>query len=308
LFKKLRDTLKKFVESVATQITTRQVSESELEPILEELTIDLVESDVAYDAARALTDILKRRLVGTRVPRFSDTRSIVVNELIKALEELLSRNWKPLDVFEEAKHHTPHSPMVLTFFGVNGVGKTTTIAKFAYRFKRMGVTPVIVASDTFRAGAQEQLRKHAEKLNVPFIGGRYGADPAAVAYDALEYARSRGYRVVLVDTAGRMHTDVDLMEELRKIVRVVKPKYKVLIVDALTGNDALEQASFFEEAVGVDFIVLTKVDADVKGGTAVSVAYSISKPILYVGTGQRYEDLEVFDPKRFARKIVEGLV
>ncbi len=295
------------MDAVASQVATRQLSEDDVEPILEELVIGLVESDVAYDAAQAIAEALKSRLVGLRVPRFSDVRRIVVEQLARTLEEVLSRNWKPIDVFREPLSYRPGQVMVVTFFGVNGVGKTTTIAKFAYRFKKLGVTPVIAASDTFRAGAQEQLRRHAEALGVPFVGARYGADPAAVAYDAVEYARSRGYKVVLVDTAGRMHTDVDLMEELRKVVRVVRPRYRVLIIDALTGNDALEQASFFEEAVGVDFIVLTKVDADAKGGTAVSVAYSIGKPILYVGTGQRYEDLEPFDPRSFARKIVEGL-
>ncbi len=307
VFDRLKKSLKKFVSSVVEQIKTKELREEDLEPILDELIIELVESDVAYDVAQEIANLLKQKLVGTRIPRMSSVKEYVIKALEDTLYEVLSRNWKSIDVFTEASKLRPGQVMVLTFFGVNGVGKTTTIAKFAYRFKKMGVTPVIAASDTFRAGAQEQLRQHAEKLSVPFIGGRYGADPASVAYDAVEYARSRGYRVVLVDTAGRMHTDHDLMEELRKVVRVVEPDYKVLIVDALTGNDAVEQARFFDEAVGVDFIVLTKVDADVKGGTAVSVAHAISKPILYVGTGQRYEDLEPFDPRTFARKIVEGV-
>lgn len=307
MFDRLKRSLKRFVDAVAKQVATKQLSEEDLEPILEQLVIDLVESDVAFETAEAIASSLRERLVGRRVPRFGDVRGYVVEELRRVLEEILTTNWRPIDVFEEAKGLGPGELMVLTFFGVNGVGKTTTIAKFAYHYKRLGVTPVIAAADTFRAGAQEQLRKHAEKLGVPFIGARYGADPASVAYDAIEYARARGYRVVLVDTAGRMHTDEDLMQELRKIVRVAKPRYRVLIVDALTGNDAVEQARFFDEAVGVDFIVLTKVDADVKGGTAVSVAHSIGKPILYIGVGQRYEDLKRFNPSELARKIVEGL-
>ena len=220
---------------------------------------------------------------------------------------MLSRSYQPLDLVAEARSRSPENPLRIVFFGVNGVGKTTTIAKFAYMFRRNGITPVIAAADTYRAGAQEQLRRHAEKLGVPFIGGRYGADPASVVYDAIEYARARGYRVILADTAGRMHTDRDLMEELRKITRVAKPDYRALVVDALTGNDAVEQARFFDGAVGIDFIVLTKVDADVKGGTALSVAAVTGKPILFVGTGQRYEDLELFDPKRYAEKIVGEL-
>ncbi len=307
MFDKLKRSLKKFVEGVAAQIKTKQISEDDIAPLLDDLVIDLVEADVAFDTAQAIVDKLRERLVGKRVPRFSDVKKIVVEELEKVLEEILTANWRPRDVFEEIASSPPGTVKVLTFFGVNGVGKTTTIAKFAYMLRKKGVTPVIAAADTFRAGAQEQLRRHAEKLGVPFIGARYGADPAAVAYDAIEFAKSRGYRAVLVDTAGRMHTDVDLMEELRKIVRVARPDYKILIIDALTGNDALEQAQFFEEAVGVDFIVLTKVDADVKGGTAVSVAHAIAKPILYVGTGQTYEDLKPFNPRELARKIVEGL-
>ncbi len=307
MFNRIKTALKKFVDNVASQIASKELKEKDLDPLLEELVISLVETDVALEVAEALAEELKKRLIGVKVPRFKDTKEVIIDALRESIESILSRNWKKVDIVAEALRHSPSEPLKMMFFGVNGVGKTTTIAKFAYLFKKKGITPVIVASDTFRAGAQEQLQKHAEKLNVPFIGGKYGADPASVAYDAIEYARNRGYRVVLIDTAGRMHTDVDLINELRKIVRVSKPNYKVLIVDALTGNDAVEQARFFNDAVGVDFIVLTKVDADVKGGTALSVAYTIRKPILFIGVGQRYEDLEYFEPREFAKKIVEGL-
>ena len=306
VFDKLKKAFKKFVENVSSTIVAKELSEEELESLLEELLMELVECDVAFEAAEAIINGLKEKLVGKRVSRFSDTRKLVVDALKEALEDLLSKAYVDKNLIDEVLNRSGE-PIKIVFFGVNGVGKTTTIAKFAYMFRKAGVTPVIAAADTYRAGAQEQLRVHAEKIRVPFIGSRYGADPAAVAYDAVEYAKARGYRVVLIDTAGRMHTDSSLMEELRKVVRVIKPDYKILVVDALTGNDAVEQARFFEEAVGVDYIVLTKVDADVKGGTAISLAYAIGKPILYVGVGQKYEDLEKFDPRSIVEKILEGL-
>ncbi|MET1102337.1 MAG: signal recognition particle-docking protein FtsY [Pyrodictiaceae archaeon] len=307
VFDKLKKTLKKLVDTVSIQIATKEIKEEDIDEFSDEIILELVEADVAYDAAQEIISMLKEKLVGRRIPRLSDAKKYILSVLQEVIEEILSKSWEQIDLISMAVRREPGNPLRLTFFGVNGVGKTTTIAKFAYMFKMHGITPVIVAADTFRAGAQEQLRKHSERLGAPFIGGSYGADPAAVAYDALEYARKRGYRVILIDTAGRMHTDTDLMNELRKIVRVVKPDYKILVIDSLTGNDAIDQAKFFEEAVGVDFIVLTKIDADVKGGTAISVAYAIGKPILYVGTGQSYGDLEPFNPKLFAAKIIGSL-
>nr|WP_228546815.1 signal recognition particle-docking protein FtsY [Hyperthermus butylicus] len=307
MFNKLKGVLKKFVDSVVEVAVTRELREEDIAPLLDELVIELAESDVALEVAEEIANRLREELIGRKIPRFSDVRSLVVESLEKAIVDVLSRGYQPLDLIAEARSRSPGNPLRILFFGVNGVGKTTTIAKFAYMFKQNGITPVIAAADTYRAGAQEQLRRHAEKLSVPFIGGRYGADPASVVYDAIEYARARGYRVILADTAGRMHTDRDLMEELRKITRVAKPDYRALVVDALTGNDAVEQARFFDEAVGIDFIILTKVDADVKGGTALSVAAVTGKPILFVGTGQKYEDLELFDPKRYTEKIIGEL-
>ena len=307
VFNRLKRAFKKFVDSVSEVVATKTISEKDVEPLLEELLVELAESDVAFEVAEEITSKLRERLVGAKVPRGTDLRKHLLKTLGDVLVEILSRGYKPVDLVAEARSRSPENPLKIVFFGVNGVGKTTTIAKFAYMFRRAGVTPVIVAADTFRAGAQEQLRRHAEKLGVPFIGGRYGADPASVVYDGIEYARARGYRVVLADTAGRMHTDSDLMEELRKIVRVAKPDYKALVVDALTGNDAVEQARFFDEAVGIDFIILTKVDADVKGGTAISVAAVTGKPILFMGVGQGYEDLEPFEPRRYVEKLLAGL-
>ncbi len=305
VFNKVKNAFKKFIDNVTEVVLTKTINEDDLVPLLEELTIELVEADVAFEVAEEIANKLKDRLVGAKILRTTKLREYIELELYKILVNILKKGYGDLDLVKEAKRRRPDNPLKIVFFGVNGVGKTTTIAKFAYMFKVSSVTPVIVAADTFRAGAQEQLRRHAEKLNVPFIGGRYGADPASVVYDGIEYAKARGYRAVLVDTAGRMHTDYDLMDELRKIVKVAKPDYKVLIIDSLTGNDAVEQARFFDEAVGIDFIVLTKVDADVKGGTAISVAAVTGKPILFIGTGQEYQDLEKFVPETYAKKLLE---
>src|SRR3989475_7498051 len=196
-------------------------------------------------------------------------------------------------------------PFVVMFVGVNGTGKTTTIAKLAYHIMKKGYTCVVAAADTFRAGAIEQLEKHAEAVGFKLIKHNAGADPAAVAFDAVEHARARRRDVVLIDTAGRMQTNTNLMDQMKKIKRVANPHMVVFVGDALAGNDAVEQARTFYEAVGFDAAILSKIDADAKGGAALSIAYSVGKPILFVGTGQGYDDLQVFDPRWMVEKIFE---
>jgi len=188
--------------------------------------------------------------------------------------------------------------------GFNGSGKTTTLAKIAKMLKEKGFKVVLACSDTFRAGAIEQLEEHGRRLGIRVLRHRYGADPAAVAYDAVAHARARGLDVVLIDTAGRAQTDKNLMDELAKVKRVVEPDLTILVVDALTGNDAVVQAEMFDKAVGVDAVVLTKVDADVRGGAALSITHAIGKPIIFIGVGQSYDDLRPFDPVEFTDMIL----
>ena len=195
-------------------------------------------------------------------------------------------------------------PCVILFVGINGSGKTTTIAKIAELLKRRGYSVVLSCSDTYRAGSIEQLGEHAKRLGVRMIKHQYGSDAAAVAYDAVQHAKTRGVNAVLIDTAGRMQTDLNLMNELGKIKRVIRPDLTILTVDALTGNDAVMQAEEFHKSVGIDGTVLTKVDADVKGGAALSVAFVTGKPIVLIGVGQKYKDLQKFDPERFTRMIL----
>ena len=186
-------------------------------------------------------------------------------------------------------------PTVIMFIGINGTGKTTAIAKIANRLKQEERSVVLAACDTFRAGAIEQLSIHADKLNVKIVKSVQDADPASVAYDAIEHARSKMKDVVLIDTAGRMQTNNNLIAEMKKIVKVAKPDLKIFVGDSLAGNDAVEQAKVFDEAVGIDAIILTKIDTDAKGGAALSIAKTIGKPIAFVCDGQEYEDIEKFD-------------
>jgi fused signal recognition particle receptor len=188
--------------------------------------------------------------------------------------------------------------------GINGTGKTTTIAKVAQYIMDKGYSVVFAAGDTYRAGSIEQLEEHARRLGIRIIKHKYGGDPAAVAYDAISHAKAHGVNVVLIDTAGRMQTNQNLMNELAKVKRVVQPDLTVLTLDSLIGNDAVMQAEEFHKSIGVDATILTKVDADVKGGSALSVTYVTQKPILFIGVGQTYKDLELFNPEKFVNMIL----
>ena len=294
---------KGFFAKVKESIIYKELDVSKLEPLFEEYVLTLAEADVAYEVAEQLINEFKNKLNKLKIKRGESEEKVIEEALKESLLKLLSV--ESIDLVSLAKSYASQGKLLkVMVMGVNGVGKTTTIAKIAYMLKRSGITPVIAAADTFRAGAVEQLKVHAERIGVPIITRPYGTDPAAVAYDAIEFARARGFHVVLIDTAGRMHVDSDLMNELRKINRVVKPDLKILVLDALTGNDALEQAKFFDEAVGVDAIVLTKVDADAKGGAALSVIATLKKPVMYLGVGQTYDDLIRFDPKWLVEKML----
>lgn len=296
--------LRNIITSIVDTISTRTLSRSELERVLGDYLYKFIEIDVAYDVAEDIIETLISELEGVKVKRRINIKQYVYDILKKKITTLLLSVEKASFENEILSKVEKQKPIIMMIMGINGVGKTTTIAKVAYRYTRkLKLRVVISASDTFRAGAQEQLEKHARNINVPIVKHRYGSDPAAVAYDTVVYAKTRGFHIVIIDTAGRMHTDIDLMDELRKISRVIKPHYKILVVDALTGNDAIEQARAFEKAVGIDGLIVTKVDADVKGGVIISLAYEVKKPILYVGTGQKYEDLEVFTSSWFINKL-----
>ena len=275
------------------------VKEEDLKDLLWDLQISLLESDVALETAEKICNDLKENLVGREIKK-SEIEKVVKEEIKKSLFEILDQ--EPIDLLKEVEKKKPY---VILFLGFNGSGKTTAIARIAYLLKQKGFTVNMAAGDTWRAAAINQLEKHGAKLKVPVIKHDYGADSAAVIFDAIEHAKARGIDVVLADTAGRTHTNTNLMKELEKIIRVNKPDLKLLVIDSLTGNDAVEQARAFDEAVGVDGIVLTKMDVNEKGGAALSVSHTIKKPILFIGVGQEYNDLKEFNPREIIQNLLE---
>lgn len=292
MFEKLRGA----VGSVIDKLSKTELTPQNLEPLLWDLKIRLIENDVALSVADELCDELEKTLTGAEIGRFEDKKNRVSTVFRKALQEVMQTP-QNLDLFDLiAQKRRERTPLILVFVGVNGTGKTTTIAKLAHHFIKRGYSVVLAGSDTYRAGSIEQLEGHGKNLGIRVIKHAYGSDAAAVAFDAIQYAKNRGINTVLVDTAGRMQTNRNLVDEMKKIVAVAKPHGIILVVDALTGNDAVEQGRIFNEAIGIDGVILTKLDADVKGGAAISIAHASQKPIILVGTGQNYSDLTTFQP------------
>ncbi len=301
MFEKLKSGLKKLV----TKVTTTELKSENLRPVLSEFKINLAENDVAFPVAERICDEMEKRLDGVQVSRLDDRKKLVEENLREVLLGVMLAKDKIglLKCVEEKRKKG--EPYLMVFVGINGTGKTTTIAKVAHYLNKHGYSVVLACSDTYRAGSIEQLEEHAKRLGIKMIKHEYGADPAAVAYDTISHAKAHGINVVLIDTAGRMQTNRNLMNELEKIKRIVHPDLTVLTVDSLTGNDAVMQAEEFNKSVGIDATILTKVDADVKGGSALSVTYVTKKPILFIGTGQKYDDLEEFKPEKFVQMIMK---
>lgn len=301
MFEKLKSGLKGLVDKV----TTIELSSENLHSVLSQFEMNLVENDVAFPVAKRICDDLAERLDKVQVKRFEDRKKVVEEHLREVLLEIMLTESKIdlLNCIEERR--SQGEPLIIVFVGVNGTGKTTTIAKVAHFLNRNKYSVVIACSDTYRAGSIEQLQEHCKRLGIRMIRHDYGADSAAVAYDAVGHAKAHGLDAVLVDTAGRMQTNQNLMNELVKLKRVVNPDLTILTVDSLIGNDAVMQAEEFQKCVGIDATILTKVDADVKGGSALSITYVTKKPILFIGVGQSYDDLEKFMAKQFVQLILK---
>ena len=275
-------------------IKEKSISEDDVEDILFELELGLLEADVAMDVSSVVVESVKDELVGQKIKRSSDIEEYTYKALKNAVAKIIDIDGKSMTELLEEKV-AQGEPLVVMLVGINGTGKTTTIGKLSNYYIKKGYTPVIAASDTFRAGAIEQVQYHADNLGVKLIKHEKGSDPAAVAFDAVQHARAKGKELVLIDTAGRMQTNTNLMDEMKKIRRVSKPDLVVFVGDALTGNDATEQARKFNEAIDIDGVILTKADADSKGGAALSIGYIIKKPILFLGMGQSYDDIKEYD-------------
>jgi fused signal recognition particle receptor len=278
----------------------RRIREATVDEVFDDLEIALLQSDVALPVVERMRRDLRRDLAGRKLRLGVDTEEAIRTSLARSVRAILAR--PPLDLAALVRAHAPE-PYVVLFVGVNGTGKTTTLAKLAGWLRAQGLSSVIAAGDTFRAGAIEQLLVHGERLGIRVIRQKEGSDPAAVAFDAVDHARAKKVDVVLVDTAGRQHTNDNLIEEAKKIRRVVKPAITLFVGDALSGHDVVEQAREFDAALGIDGLILTKLDADAKGGSALSLTFVTKKPILFVGTGQGYGDLQPFDPDWMVERL-----
>ncbi|MFB6255390.1 MAG: signal recognition particle-docking protein FtsY, partial [Haloplanus sp.] len=276
------------------------LEEEDLEDPLWNLEMALLESDVEMGVAEAILDDLRESLIGETKSQMASTGDLVADALRDALLDVIS-----VGQFDfEARIAEADKPVTIVFTGVNGVGKTTTIAKMARYLAERDYSSVLANGDTYRAGANEQIREHADALGKRLIAHEKGGDPAAVIYDGVEYAEANDVDVVLGDTAGRLHTSSDLMTQLEKIDRVVDPDLTVFVDEAVAGQDAVERAKQFDDAAEIDGAVLTKADADSQGGAAISVAYVTGKPVLFLGTGQGYDDLDRFDPEELVDDLV----
>jgi len=277
------------------------LTQGRFEEIFSELEMLLLESNVALEVVEKIKAELQEALVGKEL-RKEKIELEIREALKKALEDILIN---PEDTIKIIKEHRKISkePYTILFFGINGAGKTTSIAKLASLIKKNKLSCILAAADTFRAAAIEQLSIHAERLEVKIIKGNYGSDPSSVGFDAIKYAKANGIDVVLIDTAGRMHTKENLLHEMEKICKVTKPNLKVFVAEAVAGNDATEQAKAFNEMIGIDGSILSKTDVDEKGGTIISISYITKKPILYLGVGQNYEDLELFNKEKFIERL-----
>ncbi|MGM5485151.1 MAG: signal recognition particle-docking protein FtsY [Nanobdellota archaeon] len=287
-----------FFGKIKEKITKKSLSDSEFEDLFFDLEVVLLENNVAVEVIEKIKQDLKSELVDTKVLR-GKVKDIITETLRNSFKEILKSDETSFIDKVKAK-----KPFVISFVGINGTGKTTNLAKIANYLMKNGLTVALAASDTFRAAAIHQLEEHANNLDIKMIKHDYGSDAAAVAYDAVDYAKARGVDVVLIDTAGRQHSNTNLMDELKKLIRVVKPDMKLFVGDSLTGNDCVEQARKFNDAVGIDGSIISKVDVDEKGGASISVSYVTGKPILFIGKGQGYDDIEEFSEEKIIPQIL----
>lgn len=299
MFSKLKTRLDESIKSISESIKKKEIREKDLSENLKEFEMNLIRSDIGFETSKFVTEKLKKELVGKEVERGK-----IQEKLKRKLKECLVSTLKTEDYNLLEKIKEKEGPFLILFLGFNGVGKTLSISKVCKVLMNSGFTCVLAAGDTFRAASIEQLEELGEDLGVKVIRHDYGSDPAAVVYDSIEYARANAIDVILADTAGRSHKDVNLMEQLKKICRVNEVDSKILVIDSLTGNDSIEQAREFENSVGVNGVILTKMDINEKGGAAFSVSHAIKRPILWIGTGQNYDDLKEFQPEKLVEEII----
>jgi fused signal recognition particle receptor len=295
---------KSFFSKFASKISKVKISEKEFWDYAEELETLLLENNVAFEVSDKIILELKKQIVGKEF-----LKKEIEFQITETLKDIIYKILiEPFDLIEKIKlfrgdTKNENKPYVILFCGINGTGKTTSIAKIANLLEKNKLSCVFAAGDTFRAASIEQLNKHGENLNIKTISHEYGSDPASVGYDAIKYAEKNNIDVVLIDTAGRMHTEKNLMAQIEKVAKVTQPNAKIFVGESITGNDIVEQVKAFNESVKIDGIILSKADIDEKGGTALSVGYTTGKPILFLGTGQNYDDLKKFDRNKFIESL-----
>jgi fused signal recognition particle receptor len=288
------------MDRLTGRVLERKIAANDIDSLFEEMEIGLMEANVTLETIDFLRSEMKKFLVDRQLRR-GDVEKEIRATLERILLEIFDQGAIELDKLVRTK-----KPVCVVFLGFNGSGKTTSIAKLGQYLKSRKFQVVLAAGDTWRSAAIEQLEVHGDKLGIKVIKHEYGADSAAVIYDAIEHAKAKDVDFVLADTAGRSHSNKNLMDELKKVVRVNKPELKILVMDSLAGNDLVEQARNFDAAVGVDAMIFTKTDVNEKGGGMLSACLAVKKPILYIGTGQEYDDIELFDAKKFVKDLMEG--
>jgi len=282
---------------IKEKIVTKTINETQFDELFWELEVALLENNVAFEVIEKIKKDLKKDLVGIPLRR-KQIENIIIESLKKSINKILE--YEKFDLLTKAKEKKPY---VIVFIGVNGSGKTTSIAKLAHYLKKNKMSCVLAAADTFRAASIQQLEEHGKNLDVKVIKHDYGSDPAAVGFDAIKYAKQKDLDVVLIDTAGRQHSNINLRDEMKKIIRVVNPDLKIYVGEMISGNDCIEQIQEFDKAINIDGAILSKADIDEKGGTAISVSYVTKKPIFFLGVGQEYENLEEFDKDKILKSL-----
>jgi len=291
------DKVKNAVSNISKIAVEKQISEKELDRVMENLTIELLESEIPFDLVEQISENIKKQMIDKKFARSDEFKEIIKSEFTKTIKEIFQKV-EDVDLIQliNSKESKPFKILIV---GINGSGKTTTVAKIGHLLKENNISSAIVAGDTFRSGAIEQIKEHADRLELKLISQKYGSDPAAVARDGVEYSKTHNIDAVIIDTSGRVQTNSNLMQEVLKIKNVVNPDFTVFIGDSLAGNDLVSQTHEFFKFTDFNGSILTKVDADVKGGAILSILSETGKPIIYIGTGQEYKDLEKFNEERF---------
>ena len=291
------DKVKNAVSNLSKIAVEKQISEKELDEVMENLTIELLESEIPFDLVEQISGNIKKQMIDKKFARSDEFKEIIKSEFTSTIKEIFQKV-EDVDLIQliNSKESKPFKILIV---GINGSGKTTTVAKIGHLLKENNISSVIVAGDTFRSGAIEQIKEHADRLELKLISQKYGSDPAAVARDGVEYSKTHNIDAVIIDTSGRVQTNSNLMQEVLKIKNVVNPDFTVFIGDSLAGNDLVSQTHEFFKFTEFNGSILTKVDADVKGGAILSILSETGKPIIYIGTGQEYKDLEKFNEERF---------